>query len=440
MSQRDTVEVDARPVKEFFISVITRDVELIDTIPEFVDNSIDGATRSADGESLDGYYVDVNISSDRAIIKDNCGGIEKELAEEYAFRFGRPIDIQDDLESVIGIFGVGMKRSLFKLGDHFIIESKTDDDHFILDIDVDEWVESDEWNFEMEMISEEDDRSELSTTGTYIFIDELKPEVSQQFGQDLFVTRLKNELGSKNRDKIRKGFDITVNRESAGYAAIEIFQSDELEPAYKEYSFEQGDDEVQVELKAGLGERSPDDAGWYIFCNGRMVLRADREETTGWGSDTIPQYHNNFSRFRGIANFKSENPAVLPWNTTKTDVNPDTPVFRNARQEMEQMMRPIIDSLREIANEKSEKGESTVEQKISESSTVEVSEIDSENEQSFTSPDPEEEDDDEPNEVYIQYSRDEEEVDRIKEILGVDTNRAVGIETFEYFYDYEVEE
>jgi hypothetical protein len=439
MSDSDKVEVDARPVKEFFINIITRDVELIDTIPEFVDNSIDGANRSADGESLEEFYVNVLVSSNELIIKDNCGGIKKEIAKEYAFRFGRPVDLaQEDLESMIGIFGVGMKRSLFKLGRHFIIESKTEDDHFILDIDVDEWVESDGWNFEMEMISGDDDRSELSSTGTHIRIERLKEEVSKSFSQDLFETRLKNELGSKNRDQIRRGLDITVNRESAGYAAIEIFQSDELEPAFEEYSFGHEDD-VKVELKAGLGDRTPDDAGWYIFCNGRLVLRANREETTGWGSDTIPQYHNEYSRFRGIANFKSDNPAALPWNTTKTDVNLDSPVFRNARQRMEQMMRPIIDTMQDIADEKSEKGESSVEQKIEGAEKTEISGIEIEDEeQSFTSPDPDE--DEEPNEVYIQYRREEERVDRAKEALNVDTNREVGIKTFEYFVDYEVED
>jgi hypothetical protein len=212
-----------------------------------------------------------------------------------------------------------------------------------------------------------------------------------------------------------------------------------LEPAYKSYSFEQGEDEVTVELKAGLGERTPDDAGWYIFCNGRLVLRANREETTGWGSDTIPQYHNEYSRFRGIANFKSDNPAALPWNTTKTDVNLDSPVFRNARQRMEQMMRPIIDTMQDIADEKSEKGESSVEQKIEGAEKTEISGIEIEDEeQSFTSPDPDE--DEEPNEVYIQYRREEERVDRAKEALNVDTNREVGIKTFEYFVDYEVED
>lgn len=439
MDDSDTYEVNASPVKEFFIDIITRDIELIDTIPEFVDNSIDGATRSADGDRLDDFYVDIMVSTDRLIIEDNCGGIERDLAEEYAFRFGRPEDlVQDDLNSVIGTFGVGMKRALFKLGKHFIIESKTENDHFILDIEVNEWVESDDWNFELEMISEEDERSELSSTGTYILIDDLLPEVSDTFGQELFATRLKKQLGVKNGEKIKDGLDITVNRESAGYAAIEIFQSSELEPAYKSYSFDQEEDEVTVELKAGLGERSPDDAGWYIFCNGRLVLEADTNDTTGWGSDSIPQYHNDYSRFRGIVNFKCDNPATLPWNTTKTDVDPDAPVFRNAKQEMEQMMNPIIDSLREIANEKSEKGESSVEKKVADSEKIDASEVSSDEEQRFTSPNPDQPENEEPSEVYIQYSRKEEEVDKVKEALGVNTNKDVGIQTFEYFCKYEV--
>ena len=56
-------------------------------------------------------------------------------------------------------------------------------------------------------------------------------------------------------------------------------------------------------IRGEIGEADLHSAGWNVFCNGRLVLASDQEETTGWGADRpvkIPKYHSRFDRFHGF--------------------------------------------------------------------------------------------------------------------------------------------
>ena len=112
---------------------------------------------------------------------------------------------------------------------------------------------------------------------------------------------------------------------------------------------------VVVRIVVGLGISSPRDAGWYVICNGRVILEHDRRAVTGWGlvedqegRTIIPSYHNQFARFRGIVSFDSRDAGLLPWNTTKTDVSQDNSYWQKTFQRMIEMMRPVIDFLNEL--------------------------------------------------------------------------------------------
>jgi len=52
----------------------------------------------------------------------------------------------------MGQFGVGMKRTFFRLGRHFIVRSSTTDARFTVDVDVDQWMTDgdspDNWQFQ----------------------------------------------------------------------------------------------------------------------------------------------------------------------------------------------------------------------------------------------------------------------------------------------------
>ena len=91
------------------------------------------------------------------------------------------------------------------------------------------------------------------------------------------------------------------------------------------------------------------------MCNGRIVLESDRRDVTGWGlleadpaRTHIPSFHNQFARFRGIVRFDSSDSARVPWNTMKTDVDQESPVWQQTFERMVEMMRPVIDFLNEI--------------------------------------------------------------------------------------------
>lgn len=79
--------------------------------------------------------------------------------------------------------------------------------------------------------------------------------------------------------------------------------------------------------------RTQSRAGWYLFCNDRLLLAADKTALTGWGS-AAAAYHPQYRLFRGYAFLRSEDSSLLPWNTTKTGVDEDSQVFRSVQREM----------------------------------------------------------------------------------------------------------
>src|SRR5437016_230221 len=106
--------------------MLTKDIELKDAILDLIDNSIDAARRF---DSIKGRKVSVKTSAREFKIEDNCGGMSLDDAENRAFRLGR--DPRAALPThAIGLYGVGMKRAIFKMGDSFSVESKTPSTRF----------------------------------------------------------------------------------------------------------------------------------------------------------------------------------------------------------------------------------------------------------------------------------------------------------------------
>ena len=102
----------------------------------------------------------------------------------------------------------------------------------------------------------------------------------------------------------------------------------------------------------------------YVFCNGRMVLRADQSNLTVWAEDErVPKYHPDFARFRGLAYFDSDDASLLPWTTTKTGVDSDSSVYRAARQQMIEITRPVLEFLRKVEDERKKHADGDIQDK-----------------------------------------------------------------------------
>ena len=438
--QNDVGEVEAGPTKQFFVSMITRDIALQPAVVDLVDNSVDGARRLRGDGPLEGLEVDLRYDAQHFQIEDNCGGIPLEVARHYAFKFGRPDDAPGIPHSV-GQFGIGMKRALFKLGTQFSVRSASEGSAFSLHVNVPEWQQdSANWNFPLDT-AEEAPRP-AAKTGTTLTVTELRPEVSEDFALDMFSTGLVAELRAKHRVSIGRGLRVAVNGVVVEPWPIELLAGEQLSPSRLTTTYAaKRPAPVVVTVVAGVGESVPTEAGWYVFCNGRLVLGPDQTNVTGWGEGrgrTIPRFHTQFARFRGFVFFESDRAALLPITTTKVGVDTTSPVWRSTRLQLLQLARPVIDFLNAIDWENPQvRGNDVGElrQVVDDALPVGVGSL-PDTDVAFRAPErgslvpP-------PMTSSVQYRRLLDEIDRAKELLGVTSNADVGNRTFEYYLEAE---
>ncbi len=436
-------EIDASPTKEFFIEMLTRDIELIPAIIDLVDNCVDGARRLKGEGPYKGLHILLTVSPTEFVISDNCGGIDLETATKYAFRFGRPTKMTPTAHS-IGQFGVGMKRALFKLGTAFTVESTAAHSTFALAVNVSEWSKEDSWKLPFEGSSSAK-ATPVAKRGTTITVDPLHPTIAADFGLETFQSNLREEIERAHQDGISKGLSITLNRTPLHVNLGTLLQSAAIRPARREFSLNGAADSVDVTIYCGVGESSPQDAGWYVFCNGRLVMEADQTSVTGWGArdgQAIPSYHNQFATFRGYVFMESNDAGRLPWNTTKTGVDADSEVFRSVRVEMLRVMRPVIDFLNRLdAENDREEEEGPGPLTVAVESAKPVALAKTVPSPAFTWPEPKAKPKPSgPKTGRIQYDKPVSQINAVKEVLGATTYVEVGQRTFDYFYEAECDD
>ena len=436
--------INAQPTKDLFINMLVRDIPLIRAIIDLVDNSVDGATR-LQNDTYQGLWIKITASKDFFKIEDNCGGMTVREAEGYAFKFGRPNDAEATPKS-IGRFGIGMKRAFFKIGKKFKVESTTIDSKFSVLVNVEEWKKKDDWTFEFQNAQEET-TSKTDEVGTCITIEELHESVSEDLGLENFLSQLKTELTVAYSLKIRKNLSIIINDENIYPISLDFRVSDNIKVAksereYKYFGSQEIDSPVKVTLYAGVANRELDEGGWYVFCNERMVLEADQSEITGWGNKSIlPKYHADFAFFRGYVFFESDDASYLPWTTTKTGIDRDSPIYKSVKHEMNQMTVPVVKFLRKMAEEKgrvasNEIDESLLEQAYNQTHVCSIFEIEKNISPSFEMPKQSELP---PRERLgiIQYKKPVGEIAILKELLNIGSNKEVGEKTFDYYLSSE---
>ncbi|ESZ38173.1 hypothetical protein X732_19245 [Mesorhizobium sp. L2C066B000] len=417
--------------------MLTRDISLEQAVLDLVDNCVDGAKRlAAAGGEFGNHSVELVITGTVFSITDNCGGFSREDAINYAFRFGRPQGTPRTPSS-IGQFGVGMKRALFKFGEHFVVRSATTADEWAVALDVPIWLERGDWHFPWVAFGE---RETISTTkpGTQIIVDRLRPDVAARFATTNFSNLVVDLIKSKHRQFISQGLSISVNGRHIDASDLYLSFNEQLKPGRDDFVIEEpGKLAVFIKITVGVGASIPREAGWYVICNGRVVLSADRRDITGWGlleneSDRlmVPNFHNQYARFRGIVWFDSEDSSRVPWNTTKTDVDVDSSVWQRAFSRMIEMMRPVITFLNDLDQDidANTRESSPLYQYVTQAPTVKAERVTGKSD--FVAPSRSSVQF-KPKTVKIQYSRRIEDVDYLKDALDLGSARAVGEKTFD---------
>ena len=352
----------AYPTKAFFVRMITRDISLEDCILDLIDNSVDGAWNQegsrpmglADGADLSPYQIEIEAFPDRFMIRDNCGGMTLDNAVDHAFSFGRTSTVEHD-DFSIGVYGIGMKRAVFKLGNDIRVRStfRQDDGSqlaFAVPINVAAWLGNDTppWDFDIV------DDQPLPANGVEIDVTGLTPNTAQSFGSPAFVQNLKRTIARDYSLHLHRGLKISLNGTPVVGWAIELRQSDDFVPMRFDYKDEADGDEVSIEIIGGMAAPPPESIdpdegdegdrrfGWYVVCNGRIVLAADKSSLTGWGTEDWPQWHYQYAGFVGIILFTAAKAAALPLTTTKRSVDASSEVYRRARPKMRDVSKRWI--------------------------------------------------------------------------------------------------
>jgi Histidine kinase-, DNA gyrase B-, and HSP90-like ATPase len=333
-----------QPSKEFFVEMITRDLTMTDAILDLVDNSVDQAVEDSGADVtrllLGGKpkklkaTVRLTVESQSFVISDDCGGIGLDDARRRVFRFGEP-----DAAATTGglsVYGIGMKRAFFKLGRKITVESRTRRSYFRIDIDVAVWLAQGDENWDFAFA--ETRSGPQARTGTTITISELRPEVKRRLQQDIFRAELRRRLQTTYSLFLGDGLHLILNGHPLQARLPMIVKDESLQPSWRSFK------ELGVRVFVSVGVSPPHDKegyGWFVFCNGRMVLEADKSASSGWGV-SLPQWHSKYRRFLGYAAFSSSDVTRLPWTTTKQGVVQDSPVYQAALEEMAVQAKRVL--------------------------------------------------------------------------------------------------
>lgn len=357
-------KANANPTKAFFVRMITRDIGLEDCILDLIDNSVDSAWRREgshpkglkDDTDLSAYHIAIHASAKHFSISDNCGGMTLDNAVDHAFSFGRPASQNADNYS-IGVYGIGMKRAVFKIGRDILVHSTYAEKKkrlaFAVPIKVGAWLNDDDppWDFDI------DDAELLPEDGVEVVVRDLTAETATSFGNPDFMAALKRTIARDYSHHMNRGLRISLNDQAIVGWHIALLQSKDFKPVMIDYEDNADGQMVSIEVVGGMAapppeSSEPDDTdkgdkgdrnyGWYVVCNGRIVLAADRSEVSGWGSEDWPQWHRQYAGFMGIIFFNAANAAALPLTTTKRSIDVSSGVFQRARPRMREITKSWI--------------------------------------------------------------------------------------------------
>lgn len=343
------------PTKEFFVEMLTRDIELNDAILDLLDNCLDGVVRlqaeskNKNEQFYKSYGAEITISRNSFIIKDNCGGIPRDKAENYAFRMGRGPETNTD-QPTIGIYGIGMKRAIFKIGKKAEVHTLHKDERYTVLIPND-WSTSDDWTFP---IDENNDKNMLAIDGTEICIEDINENILELWATDesinLFVQELTKAIQESYSLIIQKGFAIKINGSIVTANPVELLvQKNTEKTGVRPYVFTGTYGDVNVKLAIGFyspmatddeidemneTKRMSSEAGITVVCNDRVVLYNDKSSLTGWGTFGVPHYHTQFIGIKGIVIFESNNPGSLPMTTTKRGIDHSSNIYIAVKDKM----------------------------------------------------------------------------------------------------------
>ena len=392
MSEKgNRLKVQANPAKSFFVSMLIKDITLRDAIGDLVDNAVDAIKACAtDKNDLSSYKIEVHLNENEFTITDN---------------------------------GQGMSTKVARLA-------------------------LNEWEFEFNGDTLQEDIPQTGESGFKVKITELSDDAKTSFCNGQFVNQLQKEIEYEHMLNIGKGLEITINDYKLRPTNIALVCNDEIRPTY----WEKTADDLMIKIMAGISSKSDEEGGWYVFCNDRLILAKDKSANTVWTGrqgDGVPLWHAQYHRFRGFVFFEAKDSSNLPWNTTKTGMDMDSPIYQKVRSQMIIMTKQVMDLMDKLKSEK-EKDNPAEEQKLNiaveqalKNSKVPVLQLRSQSaaynlQDKFVYPEVLYSPAGKGNQINIQYFVPKDLFQKVKSLLKVKTGKEVGQATFDYYCENEL--
>ena len=310
-----------------------------------------------------------------------------------------------------------------------------------MSVDVKQWLaRKGDWAFEFDVVKEEEE-FEDEELGTRIEVRKLRPEVANRFESAYFKRRLGDMIQSHEREFLARGLVVEFDGRTLGATELQVRVGGAFHPAVERFVYQRKSKApVAVRIVVGVSDPAPSNAGWYVVCNRRVIVSADRSDYTGWGTvgdskERIPKFTNAYARFRGVVFFDCKDPRKMPWNTTKTGLDDAAVVWQRAYEKMRDHARSVVNFLNDMANEVAaygSDGSPLLAALKSETKLVRVEEFGSRSRQFKWNQNPPEVG---PKKVSIQYSKEEEKIEALKELFEVTSARAVGEASFDWAYE-----
>lgn len=439
-------KIDVMPSKNLLIETLTEDINAHDAVLDLLDNSVDSYVRN---KIEDICKIELNISSESFSLYDNCGGIDKEELTKHAFKIGF-VDYAKK-QPTIGRYGVGLKRSLFKIGKEFKFVTDNGEHESKFEIDVDNWIKDENnWTFDAEI-----NKSKLKTGEkpyTKLEIVRLTDEIKEIFDQS-FENQIKSTIQKYYTRFINDKIEFYVNGEKQAPYELTIKTYKNLTPA----RFTEEYEGIQIDIICWINARKDkrlkftehEKRGWNIFMNDRLVINADTSEKTGWSAKKteLPKFHSLYNQFMGIVSINTSDPHLLPINTSKNGFNEESKIYKHLKTKMIETARPLITYLNQKRKKESDQKEETDKQiedsvnkeleSIDEGNIKELNPKDLDGNQKFTSDDEIVKYEDTTTMATISYEVEIDKVEEVKKLYKINSNKEVGLYTFEYFWEAE---
>jgi hypothetical protein len=356
----------------FLAETLTTDIELVDALYDMIDNSIDAARNiivakegyKKDGYGLpsdySGYKITLRLSPNRIVIVDNSLGIDSETVENKTFYTGD----RSNHKYGIGHYGLGLKRALLKAGERFSFMTDNGLNQYKSEFTHTQLSDSEETLYGKRYNSK-------GIKKTVFICTDLKQDAIDQLKSKEWFDSAFIELCLRYSEFIKKGLNIQVDYRSLNYSItkfayprLPFFRSSfPFKPKEGSHSTKASGGKVVSHYSVGIHEsyRFPCEYentgqkhnatytqwyGIYILCNDRVIVAHSFEKKHGFNAS----FHSEYNGCVCIVRINSEDPALLPWNTAKTEVKARSELFLEVRAEIESFTSWYRSKAKEIIN------------------------------------------------------------------------------------------